>query len=79
MAKLVNVIRSEVNDRRELPDQGIHITDFIRRNGNVVPGYVAHQRDAVAIVNHATRRGHGQHFDVVCIRAGGVILVLTDL
>ncbi len=79
MAKLVNIIWREVNNRRELLQQGVHIADFIRRNRNVVPGDISYQRDTVAIINDTARWGDGQHFDVVCIRSGGVILVLTDL
>lgn len=67
VAKAGDVVRRQVDDRRQLLQQRGHIGNFARDHLQAIQGDILHQRNAVAIEYQPAAGGDGQHFDVVLV------------
>ncbi len=75
----IDIVRRQVDNRRQFSQQRLHVLNFIGNDFNVMPGHVSDQRDAIAIENNPSRWGDRDHFDVILIGSGLIILILLYL
>ena len=79
VAEAGDVIRRQVDDRRQALQQRGHIGNFARDHLQAIQGNVLHQRNAIAIEYQPAAGGNGQHLNVVLVRSGLVEIMLLHL
>ncbi|CAM8526374.1 hypothetical protein KLQUCP357M_22120 [Klebsiella quasipneumoniae subsp. similipneumoniae] len=79
VAEAGDVVRRQVDNRRQGLQQRGHIGNFARDHLQAIQGNILHQRYAVAIEYQPAAGGDGQHFNIVLVGTGLVEIVLLHL